>query len=39
MTWKELMKTFSLWIDTRSSSDSTLHGRGRATEKWNFTSN
>ena len=34
MTWKELLTTkFRLWIDTRSSTDNTLHGSGRAVEK------
>ena len=34
MTWKEfLMTKFGLWIDTRSSTDNTLHGSGRTVEK------
>ena len=34
MTWEEFLTTkFGLWIDTRSSTDSTLHGSGRAVEK------
>ena len=34
MTWKEFLTTkFGLWIDTRSSTESTLHGSGRAVEK------
>ena len=27
------MTKFELWIDTRSSTDNTLHGNGRAVEK------
>ena len=34
MTWEEfLTTTFGLWIDTCSSTDNMLHGRGRAVEK------
>ena len=34
MTWEEfLTKIFGLWIDTRSSTNNTLHGSGRAVEK------
>ena len=34
MTWKEFLKTkFGLWIDTRSSTDNTIHGSGRVVEK------
>ena len=34
MTWEEFLTTkFWLWIDTRSSTDKTLHGSGRAVEK------
>ena len=34
MTWEEFLTTkFGLWIDTRSSTDNTLHGSGRAVEK------
>ena len=34
MTWEEfLTKKFVLWIDTRSSTNNTLHGSGRALEK------
>ena len=34
MTWEELLtKKFGLWIDTRSSTNDTLHGSGRAVEK------
>ena len=34
MTWGEFLTTkFGLWIDTRSSTDNTLHGSGRAVEK------
>ena len=33
-TWGEFLATkFELWIDTRSSTDNTLHGSGRAVEK------
>ena len=32
--WEEFLTTkFGLWIDTRSSTDNTLHGSGRAVEK------
>ena len=32
--WEEFLTTkFWLWIDTRSSTDNTLHGSGRAVEK------
>ena len=32
--WEEFLATkFGLWIDTRSSTDNTLHGSGRAVEK------
>ena len=32
--WEDVLMTkFGLWIDTRSSSDNTLHGSGRAVEK------
>ena len=34
VTWKEFLTTnFGLWIDTRSSTDNTLHGSGRVVEK------
>ena len=34
MTWEEFLTTkFGLWIDTRSSTDNTLHGSGRIVEK------
>ena len=34
MTWEDFLTTkFGLWIDTRSSTDNTLHGSGRAVEK------
>ena len=34
MTWEEFLTTkFNLWIDTRSSTNSTLHGSGREVEK------
>ena len=34
VTWEEFLTTkFGLWIDTRSSTDDTLHGSGRAVEK------
>ena len=34
MTWEEFLKTkFGLWINTRSSTDNTLHGSDRAVEK------
>ena len=34
VTWEEFLTTkFGLWIDTRSSTDNTLHGSGRAVEK------
>ena len=34
VTWDEFLTTkFGLWIDTRSSTDNTLHGSGRAVEK------
>ena len=34
MTWEEFLTTkFGLWIDTRSSTDNTLHGNGRTVEK------
>ena len=34
MTWEEFLKTiFGLWIDTRSSTDNTLHSNFRAVEK------
>ena len=34
MTWEEfLTKKFGLWINTRSSTDNTLHGSCRAVEK------
>ena len=34
VTWGELLTAkFGLWIDTRSSANNTLHGRGRAVEK------
>ena len=34
MTWEEFLKTkFGLWIDTRSSTDNTIHGSARAVEK------
>ena len=33
-TWEEFLTTkFGLWIDTRSSTDNTLHSSGRAVEK------
>ena len=34
VTWEEFLETkFELWIDTRSSTDNTLHGGGRTVEK------
>ena len=34
MTWEVFLKTkFGLWIDTRLSTDNTLHGSGRTVEK------
>ena len=34
VTWREFLTTkFGLWIDTRSSTDKTLHGSGRIVEK------
>ena len=34
MTWEKFLTTkFGLWIDTRSTTDNTLHGSGRAVEK------
>ena len=34
VTWEEFLTTkFALWIDTRSSTNNTLHGSGRAVEK------
>ena len=34
VTWEEFLTTkFGLWIDTRSSTNNNLHGRGRAVEK------
>ena len=34
MTWEEFLTTkFELWIDTRSSTDNTLHGSGMALDK------
>ena len=34
MTWEEFLTTkFGLWIDTRSSTNNTLHGSVRAEEK------
>ena len=34
MTWEEFLTTkFGLWIDTRSSTDNTLHGSVRTVEK------
>ena len=31
MTWEEFLSTkFGLWIDTRSNTENTLHGSGRA---------
>ena len=34
MTWEDFPTTkFGLWIDTRSSTNNTLHGSGRAVEK------
>ena len=34
VTWEEFLTTkFRLWIDTRSSTDNTLHGSGRTVEK------
>ena len=34
VTWEEFLTTkFELWIDTRLSTDNTLHGSGRAVEK------
>ena len=34
VTWEEiLIIKFALWIDTRSSTDNTLHGSGRTVEK------
>ena len=34
VTWEDFLTTkFALWIDTRSSTDNTLHGSGRVVEK------
>ena len=34
MTWEEFLTTkFNLWIDTRSSTNNTLHDSGREVEK------
>ena len=34
VTWEEfLTKKYGLWVDTRSSTNNTLHGSGRAIEK------
>ena len=34
VTWEEFLTTkFGLWVDTRLSTDNTLHGSGRAVEK------
>ena len=34
MTWEEFLTTkFALWIDTRSSTNNTLHGSGREEDK------
>ena len=34
MTWEEFLTTkLGLWIDTRSSTNNTLHGTGRTVEK------
>ena len=34
MTWEDFLTTkFGLWIDTRSSTNNTLHGNGGAVEK------
>ena len=34
VTWEDFLTTkFALWIDIRSSTDSTLHGSGRVVEK------
>ena len=34
VTWEEFLTTkFGLWVDTRSSTDNTLHGSGRTVEK------
>ena len=34
MTWEEFLTTkFGLWIDTRSSTNNTLHGSGRTVKK------
>ena len=34
VTWENFLRTkFGLWIDTRSSTDNTLHGSGRELEK------
>ena len=34
MIWEEFLTTkFGLWIDTRSSTDNTLHGSGKTVEK------
>ena len=39
VTWEEFLTTkFELWIDTRTSTDNTLHGSGRTVEKWYITS-
>ena len=40
VTWEEFLTAkFRLWIDTRSSTDNTLHGSGRAMEKkWHIAS-
>ena len=34
VTWEEFLTTkFELWTDTRSNTDNTLHGSGKAVEK------
>ena len=34
MTWEEFLTTkFGLWIDTRSTTDNTIHGSAEAVEK------
>ena len=39
VTWEEFLTTkLELWIDTRTSTDNTLHGSGRTVEKWYITS-
>ena len=39
VTWEEFLTTkLELWIDTRTSTDNTLHGSNRTVEKWYITS-